>query len=915
MYRLFMRATWRTDRARLLTAFVSVIGSAALLAWTLGLSFTTWHQGEPLVDQMMGEWDCWVSTARAGGMYNVTANYQRLTYGSPYKVIPAEVVSAVQAHPDVAEVIPTSVYRCQIDYRPDGRIVQGGGGFVGGLADVSTFATCPYAEGLASGRWPKANATEYECVLSPRTFTRLGDDIPVPPVGSLIKVVANHGLVTARIVGYLSASTRMASGFPSMFASHNLAQVATFTEAEAGYNLLMIRLKLGASTDGVAQVVRQASPDDDSANMITRPMLLKQVRTDAIDSLLQQVPLLLVLACLSAGCLIYNILSIGIRQRQQLFMRLRALGLSLSQLKRIVIAEAGLIAAVGYVGGLIIGCGALYWYVAVNGDLFPDGLSVTIWTPIAVALLLGASVAIGLVKPLKQVAVIYPCEARGRVVAPNTGIGQTLFGVALLMPLVVAAMPFNYPVAVRGALLFLVGVPCHFMGLKRLMPAILRLAAWLGRGVLGRLCGIHPRMIQHLFTAHADLASRMAFTLTVGLGAFVAVHIWGATLTKPFVPSENLPDAVVSLMPQGVQPGVEKPVSALSDVASAIPFTSNQYVIAPEDFAKMEAYNGATLKQNNVLLLGTDLRGFFGKSVTVREPNGCVITAMLARYTGLAVGDRFSMVRKDRAGKTLTQELVVEGCVEMNWHLFTARARLRARNSAPMGTLSPVFVSEALAKAWDPEHTQQTSFLWLNFSSELHGQALYDLSDRVEGQIQQIANMPRYQVVDPTRHSRADKKACNAQIHLRNEISEGTLMHSADLVGALAEIPFWSLALLSIGFVAMLTASVRLMKPALTVMRAVGMTRQQFFSLLMSLAILTTVTAMLLSLVSGTCLGWSFTAMTRASMSFGGLPSMIEIPWMQVTKGCAFALFVTLVVAPWPIAAMVKKFQITKRVD
>ena len=44
----------------------------------------------------------------------------------------------------------------------------------------------------------------------------------------------------------------------------------------------------------------------------------------------------------------------------------------------------------------------------------------------------------------------------------------------------------------------------------------------------------------------------MAIAFGCGFGAFVAVEVWGASLMRAFVPSEEWPDAIVSILPEGV---------------------------------------------------------------------------------------------------------------------------------------------------------------------------------------------------------------------------------------------------------------------------------------------------------------------------------------------------------------------------
>ena len=65
------------------------------------------------------------------------------------------------------------------------------------------------------------------------------------------------------------------------------------------------------------------------------------------------------------------------------------------------------------------------------------------------------------------------------------------------------------------------------------------------------------------------------------------------------------------------------------------------------------------------------------------------------------------------------------------------------------------------------------------------------------------------------------------RLHARDEIADGTLAHGSDLIGQAARVPFVFLAILSIGFVAMLVADADAARRELAVLRAVGATRSQ----------------------------------------------------------------------------------------
>ena len=125
-------------------------------------------------------------------------------------------------------------------------------------------------------------------------------------------------------------------------------------------------------------------------------------------------------------------------------------------------------------------------------------------------------------------------------------------------------------------------------------------------------------------------------------------------------------------------------------------------------------------------------------------------------------------------------------------------------------------------------------------------------------------------------------------------------------MGELARIPLWSLLILSFGFVSLLAANVRAMAGELRTLHAIGMTRGQLGRFLLAQALLLCVVAAVLSLLLGLSIGWGFTGWTLAWMPFGGLPTVLVLPWARLAEGLAVLLAATLIVTPLPIAFLVR---------
>ena len=207
----------------------------------------------------------------------------------------------------------------------------------------------------------------------------------------------------------------------------------------------------------------------------------------------------------------------------------------------------------------------------------------------------------------------------------------------------------------------------------------------------------------------------------------------------------------------------------------------------------------------------------------------------------------------------------------------------------PQRTMGAAFVSDRFVRDLTG-NDDRTFFLWLNLSPELRAMNGLKASVLLDSQIRAA--------VKPDGSSAI-------RVHHRDEISDGTLAHGSDILGAMARIPFWSLAVTSTGIVVLLIASVRGSKREFEVMRAIGMTRSQLGRLIFGEALLVTLAALVLSLLTGILVGWSFTGLSRWLMS-AGLDVKLIVPWATIGRGVLFALGLCVVMAALPLSRLVR---------
>ena len=503
-------------------------------------------------------------------------------------------------------------------------------------------------------------------------------------------------------------------------------------------------------------------------------------------------------------------------------------------------------------------------------------------------------------------------EARRREIATLRMVGLTRGGVVrLVVKESLALSAAGFALGVAGALAslavfvgangetFPMGMAVGVRGLAAaavLTPIVAAVGALLALRPALSVKPIEAASVRPSRRSHLGMFIAFAF----GYGAFVAVEVWGSSLTKPFIPSKEWPDAIVSILPGGVSAfdiGRLKSLPGVRRIAELQPLQVN---IAPlEELGGKFGNMGRGKAYRNALLLASDWLPDF-KFVqgerdsawkAVLEGDACIITEMMARARKLAVGDD---IRLD-IGRGQEIPLKIAGVVDLNWHMVTSRGLVRGMNRMPVNTDGPVFVAFDTLAACDvrPQEFVKMTHLWLDYKPEFlakHG--VFPAGRLVEREIVEALDGAW------SEDGEGEVVGNTVRLHARDEISDGTLSHGAELVGAMARIPFIFLAVISLGFVAMLVASADSRRREFVVLRAVGATRWQVARVLVGEALRVSCAALAAGFVGGALVGWLCTAGTRAAMANWGLPACFSLPLALCLEGAvgavAFALFVAV---------------------
>ena len=439
--------------------------------------------------------------------------------------------------------------------------------------------------------------------------------------------------------------------------------------------------------------------------------------------------------------------------------------------------------------------------------------------------------------------------------------------------------------------------------------------------LFGALLALKPALSVRPLEAASGRAPRkrhfgMLVAFAFGFGAFVAVEVWGSSLTKPFIPSPERPDAIVSILPGGVSSFDIEHLRNLKGVKRIGELQPLQVNLLPLE--ELKGFGGGGGRggrggpprkayRNALLLASAYLPGFrFSQGdresaeKALAEGDNCVVTEMMAHARNLKLGDEL----KVDAGRGLEIALKVVGVVDLNWHMVTSRALVRGMNRMPVNTDGPVFVSFDTLAACDmrPQEFVKMTHVWLDYEPEfLAANGVFPAGRIVEREIVEALGGAW------SEDSEGEIRGNTVRLHSRDEIADGTLAHGSDLVGAMARVPFIFLAVISLGFVAMLVASFESRRREFVVLRAVGATRFQLAKVLVGEALAVAVAGVALGLFGGALVGWLCTAGTRAAMSNWGLPATFAVPFGVIAEGALGAVVFALLVAVPTALAIVRR--------
>jgi len=186
----------------------------------------------------------------------------------------------------------------------------------------------------------------------------------------------------------------------------------------------------------------------------------------------------------------------------------------------------------------------------------------------------------------------------------------------------------------------------------------------------------------------------------------VCMNVWGRTMVIPFLPSPQLPDVIVSVLPAGLPMDEAERVAEAPGVDGErlLPMAVEQTLLGPE---LMAASGGDEpwvqligIEPERALLgdrplLPLELRGGSVQDAVdaLDEPMRVLLPPSFADRFGLQVGDELRLRPPGESGETVT--LRIAGLAALpGWHWVTKLSRMRTLGGKP---LAPLIVSRATA--------------------------------------------------------------------------------------------------------------------------------------------------------------------------------------------------------------------------
>ncbi|MEM6690422.1 MAG: ABC transporter permease [Planctomycetota bacterium] len=909
---LLILANLRAHKTRTVLTTIATAGSICLLIWIISVYLSTIRSFDLYASRALGHYDLIVDPVSRKADRNVDE----------------EAIDILRSSNDVMTIDP--MWAQLLTVKPDPSIVseENREGFRGDYTPeeviIATDAEQPPFP-ILEGQWIYDDQTAaLEVVISQQLSELLGigegdqlivpgptDDRPIlkiigviePPPATVTGATVGSRLLPSPSVGGIFCSMRDATTL------HGTDPVITF-----------VALVLGESTD-IHEFRYRLMPQlyalDNPAQFMTDLDMEEEMSEAAkAGSLTLQAYVVGIIAVMLAFLVIFSTLSMGVSERVRQFALLRAIILTKRELA-LLIAGEGLV-LVGL--GLMIGIPAGWMLVqlmdrATNGlirhgvDVYPLGILIAI----AVS---GASSLVAGILPAWRATRVKPLDAVSSqnlsLHTDDRRVTYVWLCIAVSLIVILPWLSFGDPPGPGDSVIgrLILGSAGLALGLLLLTPMIVRLVERVLAPPLAWLLGLPTELLEKQLSGQLWRTVACAMTLSIGMGLFAGIHIWGRSMVQVFIPTSWAPEATLvfdhTLMTEEVK--------RLEQLDSNLDF---QPLIVEQPRLRDDVLNSAEFpsvtRQMVSVIIGIDSQLAFGEINPFIEtewvagsPNdavqrmthdrGCVVPDHFLRQSGLTVGDELFFVPPESPREV--RRYTIAGAVRIQggqWMTKSTNMRQRTHRSAGL-----IFADFEHVKADfsipGPRH------IWVNakegkINIDQLTQQLHELEAKtpINRNEVRVGSSGKSSVDSDT-----DDSSSNTRVVATSGIGSQVERGAAFWLWFMSIIPLIAMAISSLAMLNMFLASVRARRWDFGILRSLGFTRSVLVRIVIAEGILVGLVACVIGCIFGISAGWSGTALTQATSWFGGMTIRLTIPVLTLLIGCLVMLGFAATAAIWP---------------
>jgi putative ABC transport system permease protein len=595
----------------------------------------------------------------------------------------------------------------------------------------------------------------------------------------------------------------------------------------------------------------------------------------------------------SATCIVFSTLAMGVAERQRQLAMLRAIGALRGQVGRLVIAEGLTLAVIGVAVGVPLGWVWVKLLTSLFHELFLEGavLSLPGVAYATAACVLTALVAT--ILPAWQATRVSPLEA----MSPLADAGTTPWPwkLALVALACISFGPFNLfggtaylvslvrPAADEGVLRgatfwahFAGTLPLTLIGFFCLSPLLVRFVETVAAPLAARLFALPPALLRQQLAGGLWRAAGTACALMVGLAVLIVMQVQGTSALGAWRLPNKFPD--IFILHRGLGGLDEREIEKLAQTPGLVQGDLMPVAIASPMFGNnFLAITGAMAMPESTLFFGMDpaqARRMTELEFRKGDPEAAV--ALLRKGRHVLITEEFRAVRGLTVGDTI---------------------QLRTRKGNLDFTIAGVVWSpgvDVIVTLFDlgghfEQRTAYSVFGTLEDARELFGVTEVSIF---------AANLvPGLERDELTKRVQAEVGKSGLQAFDIRHIKAGIDKGLGNLLLMASSVAFAALFVASLGVTNTVMASIRSRRWQFGVLRAVGVGRGQLIRLVLAESVLLGLAACALGLVAGAMM--TFNAQRATSLFIGFAPATV-VPWAIISIGISVVLAVALLASLIP---------------